>query len=75
MGVRRRPDGGRRSDAEELAVYRAFVRQLTETCQAAARGDMEARSRLSAASARAGSRLVEACRPGPRQRSTNRPNL
>ncbi|SHN84681.1 Methyl-accepting chemotaxis protein (MCP) signalling domain-containing protein [Geodermatophilus obscurus] len=45
MGIRRRPDAGRRSDADELAVYRAFVRQLTETCRAAARGDMEARSR------------------------------
>ncbi|SFK39539.1 methyl-accepting chemotaxis protein [Geodermatophilus ruber] len=38
--------GTRRSDAAELAVYRAFVRQLTETCDAAARGDLEARSRL-----------------------------
>jgi len=45
MGIRRRPEGGRRSDAEELAVYRAFVQQLTRTCQAAARGDLEARSR------------------------------
>ena len=32
------------SDAEELAIYRAFVRQLTRTCEAAARGDLEARS-------------------------------
>jgi methyl-accepting chemotaxis protein len=45
MGIRRRADGGRRSDAEELAVHRAFVAQLTRTCQAAARGDLEARSR------------------------------
>ena len=45
MGIRRRPGGGRRSDAEELAVHRAFVEQLTRTCQAAARGDLEARSR------------------------------
>jgi methyl-accepting chemotaxis protein len=37
--------GRQRSDAAELAVYRAFVRQLTETCEAAARGDLEARSR------------------------------
>ncbi len=33
-----------RSDVEELAVYRAFVRRLTETCEAAARGDLEARA-------------------------------
>jgi methyl-accepting chemotaxis protein len=33
-----------RSDAEELAVHRAFVRRLTETCEAAARGDLEARA-------------------------------
>lgn len=33
------------TDAQELEVYRAFVRQLTETCEAAARGDLEARSR------------------------------
>ena len=45
MGIRRRAEGGRRSDSEELAVYRAFVEQLTRTCQAAARGDLEARSR------------------------------
>ena len=45
MGIRRRAEGGRRSDREELAVYRAFVEQLTRTCQAAARGDLEARSR------------------------------
>jgi methyl-accepting chemotaxis protein len=37
--------GQQRSDAEELAVYRAFVMQLTATCEAAARGDLEARSR------------------------------
>jgi methyl-accepting chemotaxis protein len=37
--------GPQRSDAEELAVYRAFVTQLTATCDAAARGDLEARSR------------------------------
>jgi methyl-accepting chemotaxis protein len=43
MGIRARA-GGRRSDAEELAVYREFVRRLTATCQAAARGDLEARS-------------------------------
>ena len=48
MGIRRRTDGGRRSDAEELAVYRTFVQQLTRTCQAAARGDLEARSRPTA---------------------------
>ena len=48
MGIRRRPEGGRRSDAEELAVYRAFVQQLTRTCQAAAHGDLEARSRPTA---------------------------
>jgi methyl-accepting chemotaxis protein len=45
VGIRRRTEGGRRSDAEELAVYREFVQQLTRTCQAAARGDLEARSR------------------------------
>jgi hypothetical protein len=44
MGSRRSRAAGP-SDAEELAVYRAFVRQLTETCEAAARGDLEARSR------------------------------
>jgi methyl-accepting chemotaxis protein len=33
-----------RSDAEELATYRAFVRRVTETCEAAARGDLEARA-------------------------------
>jgi methyl-accepting chemotaxis protein len=35
----------RGGEAGELAAYRAFVRQLTETCEAAARGDLEARSR------------------------------
>ncbi len=33
-----------RSDAEELEAYRAFVRRLTETCEAAARGDLEVRA-------------------------------
>ncbi|MGY1632726.1 methyl-accepting chemotaxis protein [Geodermatophilus sp. SYSU D01186] len=45
MGIRTRGEGTRRSDAEELAAYREFVRQLTATCEAAARGDLEARSR------------------------------
>ncbi len=40
----RRTDGGRRTDAEELEIHRSFVRRLTETCDAAARGDLEARS-------------------------------
>jgi methyl-accepting chemotaxis protein len=31
------------SAAEELAVYRAFVARLTRTCEAVARGDLEAR--------------------------------
>ncbi|MGY1624972.1 methyl-accepting chemotaxis protein [Geodermatophilus sp. SYSU D00965] len=44
MGIRARAEG-RRSDAEELAVYREFVRRLTATCQSAARGDLEVRSR------------------------------
>src|SRR3954469_5047012 len=36
--------GARRHSAtEELAVYRAFVARLTQTCEAAARGDLEAR--------------------------------
>ena len=47
MGLRSlRSNAGRRSDAEELAVYRAFVQQLTTACEAAARGDLEVRSRL-----------------------------
>ncbi|WP_051515842.1 methyl-accepting chemotaxis protein [Candidatus Blastococcus massiliensis] len=41
----RRARTAERGAAEELEVYRAFVRQLTETCEAAARGDLEARSR------------------------------
>ena len=44
-----RGDAGRRTDAEELALYREFVRQLTATCDAASRGDLEARSRLAPA--------------------------
>jgi methyl-accepting chemotaxis protein len=38
------PTSGTRGDAAELAVYRAFVRQLTGTCEAAAAGDLEARA-------------------------------
>ena len=34
-----------RTDAEELAVYRAYVSALTTVCEAAAGGDLEARSR------------------------------
>ncbi|MGY1693224.1 methyl-accepting chemotaxis protein [Geodermatophilus sp. SYSU D01105] len=49
MGFRAR-GADRRNDAEELAVYREFVRELTATCQAAARGDLEARSRPTAGS-------------------------
>ncbi|SEP01916.1 methyl-accepting chemotaxis protein [Trujillonella endophytica] len=41
MGIRR---DGRRSDAEELAVYRAFVTRMTAVCSAAAHGDLEARA-------------------------------
>jgi methyl-accepting chemotaxis protein len=36
--------GATRAEAEELEIYRAFVRRLTATCEAAARGDLEARS-------------------------------
>ncbi|MGY1601265.1 methyl-accepting chemotaxis protein [Geodermatophilus sp. SYSU D00815] len=38
-------DGERRDEAAELEVYRAFVRRLTRDCEAAARGDLEARCR------------------------------
>ena len=41
----RRTRGHGRADAAQLAVYRAFVQQLTEACTAAATGDLEARSR------------------------------
>ena len=41
MGMR---GSGRRGDAEDLAVHRAFVAQLTRTLEAAARGDLEARA-------------------------------
>jgi len=46
MGGRfaRRTGAGRRTDAEELEIHRAFVRRLTEVCDAVARGDLEARS-------------------------------
>ncbi|RBY76637.1 chemotaxis protein [Blastococcus sp. TF02-09] len=47
MGLRSRVAA--RTDAEELAVYRAFVQQLTRTCEAAAAGDLEARSNAPAA--------------------------
>jgi methyl-accepting chemotaxis protein len=40
MGLRPRKDSG--SEAE-LELYRAFVRRLTATCEAAAAGDLEAR--------------------------------
>jgi methyl-accepting chemotaxis protein len=43
--LRRDADGAPRNDAEELALYRAFVRQLIATCEAAAKGDLEVRSR------------------------------
>ena len=41
----RTPRGAGRDDAAELAVYRAFVRQLTEVLAASGTGDLEARSR------------------------------
>ena len=47
MGLRA-SRGQQRSDAEELAAYRSFVKQLTATCEAAARGDLEARRRPTA---------------------------
>jgi methyl-accepting chemotaxis protein len=48
MGLRRnRRDDGRPDAAAELEIYRAFVRRLTETCEAAARGDLEVRSQPS----------------------------
>ncbi|WP_209313785.1 methyl-accepting chemotaxis protein [Blastococcus sp. TF02A_35] len=49
MGMRSLRDAGRRGDAEELAVYRDFVRQLTKACEAASKGDLEVRSRLTPA--------------------------
>jgi hypothetical protein len=45
MGFLRPRDGERLDDAGELSVYRAFVRQLTRDCEAAGRGDLEARCR------------------------------
>jgi methyl-accepting chemotaxis protein len=38
------PSSRARSEAAELAVHRAFVRQLTAACNAAAAGDLEARA-------------------------------
>ncbi|MEU2350125.1 methyl-accepting chemotaxis protein [Modestobacter sp. NPDC049651] len=35
---------GRTAEAEELEVYRAFVKELSRACRAAAAGDLEARS-------------------------------
>jgi methyl-accepting chemotaxis protein len=48
MGLRRGRASDRTQDAQtgDPAVYRAFVRQLTAACEAAAAGDLEARSRL-----------------------------
>ncbi|MEU2350383.1 methyl-accepting chemotaxis protein [Modestobacter sp. NPDC049651] len=43
MTVGRRTDRG--GEAAELAVYRAFVQALTESCDAAAHGDLESRAR------------------------------
>ncbi|GAB7192420.1 hypothetical protein NUM3379_31290 [Kineococcus sp. NUM-3379] len=45
MGLFGRSRATRPTEREELETYRAFVRQLTETCEAAARGDLEARVR------------------------------
>jgi methyl-accepting chemotaxis protein len=44
MALRRTRRDGSRTEAEELAVYRAYVRRLTASCEAAAAGDLEARS-------------------------------
>jgi methyl-accepting chemotaxis protein len=44
MGLRSARSAGSPSAAEELAVYRAFVRELSRVCRAAAAGDLEARS-------------------------------
>ncbi|RBY97054.1 chemotaxis protein [Blastococcus sp. TF02-8] len=46
MAKRSGRDAARRTDAEELAVHREFVRQLTGACEAVAKGDLEIRSRL-----------------------------
>ena len=45
--MRRRSQGraAQLGTEQELALYRAFVRQLTAACEAAAAGDLEARSR------------------------------
>jgi methyl-accepting chemotaxis protein len=53
MGFRSpREKTGALNAAAELEIYRAFVRGLTETCESAARGDLEARLRpMPAASA------------------------
>jgi len=42
---RRGRDRGALGQAEELAVYRQFVAQLTAACEDIARGDLEARAR------------------------------
>src|SRR4030095_4647326 len=44
MAFRRPGQDAPPTEAEELAVYRAYVRLLTRTCEAAAGGDLEARS-------------------------------
>jgi methyl-accepting chemotaxis protein len=47
MGIRRSTrTAGREDAAAQLAVYRAAVRDLTQTCDSAARGDLEARARV-----------------------------
>jgi methyl-accepting chemotaxis protein len=49
MGLRPNRNGGRRDTAAELELYRSFVQDLTRTCDAAAAGDLEARSQPAAA--------------------------
>jgi methyl-accepting chemotaxis protein len=44
MGLRHRKQGSRGDEAQELELYRAFVRRLTRPCEDAAAGDLEARS-------------------------------
>ena len=71
MGLRPNRNGGRRDTAVELELYRSFVQDLTRTCDAAAAGDLEARSQPAAAIAEmpellalstAVNRLLERCK-------------